>query len=83
MSTAPRHLEFAPPPTPGFLRALGLAILASLAASRTGASHLEAHAALNAGYHAAFLAGAGVALAAALLGLLLRPGPLREDVAGH
>lgn len=28
MSTAPRHLEFAPPPTPGFLRALGLAILA-------------------------------------------------------
>ena len=62
---------------------LGLAILASLAASRTGASHLEAHAALNAGYHAAFLAGAGVALAAALLGLLLRPGPLREDVAGH
>ncbi|NVO05331.1 MAG: protein TolA, partial [Rhodoferax sp.] len=28
MSTAPRHLEFAPPPTPGFFRALGLAILA-------------------------------------------------------
>lgn len=28
MSTAPRHLEFAPPPTPGLLRALGLAILA-------------------------------------------------------
>ena len=28
MSNAPRHLEFAPPPTPGLLRALGLAILA-------------------------------------------------------
>ena len=28
MSTQARHLEFAPPPTPGFLRALGLAILA-------------------------------------------------------
>lgn len=28
MSTAPRHLEFAPPPTPGLLRALVLAILA-------------------------------------------------------
>jgi colicin import membrane protein len=28
MSTAPRHLEFAPPPTPGLLRALSLAILA-------------------------------------------------------
>jgi colicin import membrane protein len=28
MSTAPRHLEFAPPPTPGLVRALVLAILA-------------------------------------------------------
>ena len=28
MSTAARHLEFAPPPTPGLLRALGLAIAA-------------------------------------------------------
>lgn len=28
MSTVARHLEFAPPQTPGFLRALGLAILA-------------------------------------------------------
>ncbi len=28
MSTTPRHLEFAPPPTPGLLRALALAILA-------------------------------------------------------
>ncbi len=30
MATVPRHLEFAPPPTPGLLRALGLAILAHL-----------------------------------------------------
>ena len=30
MSTVPRHLEFAPPPTPGMLRAMGLAILAHL-----------------------------------------------------
>jgi colicin import membrane protein len=28
MSSVPRHLEFAPPPTPGLLRSLGLAILA-------------------------------------------------------
>lgn len=28
MSSTPRHLEFAPPPTPGLLRALGLAIVA-------------------------------------------------------
>ena len=30
MPTVPRHLEFAPPPTPGLLRALGLAIVAHL-----------------------------------------------------
>ncbi len=30
MSTVPRHLEFAPPHTPGMLRAMGLAILAHL-----------------------------------------------------
>jgi EmrB/QacA subfamily drug resistance transporter len=57
--------------------ALGLAILASLAAARTGAA-LDAGSAqavaLNAGYRVAFLAGTGFALAAALLGgLLLRP----------
>ncbi len=51
--------------------ALGLAILASLAAARTnsllvsGANHLSA---LNDGYHAAFLAGASIAILAALLG---------------
>ncbi|UGB38737.1 DHA2 family efflux MFS transporter permease subunit [Frateuria soli] len=57
--------------------ALGLAVLASLAAARTGTA-LEAGAAqavaLNAGYRVAFLAGTGFALLAALLGgLLLRP----------
>src|SRR5262245_30442117 len=57
--------------------ALGLAVLASLAASRTdslsasGSSELEA---LTGGYHAAFLAGALCAAAAAAIGvLLLRP----------
>jgi MFS family permease len=56
--------------------ALGLAILASLAASRTsslrgsGSGAIEA---LNGGYHAAFLVGALFAVAAALLGgLVLR-----------
>ncbi|MGN2242620.1 DHA2 family efflux MFS transporter permease subunit [Frateuria sp. GZRR33] len=57
--------------------ALGLAVLASLAAARTGTA-LEAGAAqavaLNAGYRVAFLAGTGFAVLAALLGgLLLRP----------
>ncbi|WP_291189797.1 DHA2 family efflux MFS transporter permease subunit [Frateuria sp.] len=56
--------------------ALGLAILASLAAARNGAL-LEAGAAsaaaLSGGYRVAFLAGTGFALLAAALGLLLRP----------
>ena len=65
--------------------ALGLAVLASLAASRTdtlraaGNSALEA---LNGGYHAAFVAGACFALAGAILSAVL----LRADVkapAGH
>jgi hypothetical protein len=51
--------------------ALGLAVLASLAAARTQTQLLlgmdEAHA-LNAGYHLAFAAGAGFAIIAALLG---------------
>jgi EmrB/QacA subfamily drug resistance transporter len=57
--------------------ALGLAVLASLAAARTDSlsadhSHL---AALNSGYHLAFLVGALFAVAAAVLGaVLLRPG---------
>jgi len=56
--------------------ALGLAVLASLAAARSqGASGAgaDAAAALNAGYHVAFLVGAlFAATAAALGGLLLR-----------
>ena len=68
--------------------ALGLAILASLAASRT--SHLVASGhhqlgALNGGYHLAFLVGAlFAALAALLAALLLRAGsnaPAREGAA--
>ena len=64
--------------------ALGLAVLASLAASRTeslsasGSGELEA---LAGGYHAAFLVGAiFAASAAAIGGLLLRP---REIAAAH
>jgi MFS family permease len=48
--------------------ALGLAVLASLAASQTihaGGNHITA---LNSGYHAAFLTGAFFAAAAAILG---------------
>jgi EmrB/QacA subfamily drug resistance transporter len=64
--------------------ALGLAILASLAASRT--DHLRASGegaltALTGGYHAAFLVGALFALAAAALGGALLPG--RVGVPGH
>ncbi|WP_431635860.1 DHA2 family efflux MFS transporter permease subunit [Dyella sp. KULCS107] len=66
--------------------ALGLAVLASLAAARTstltsaGASTL---AALNGGYHTAFLAGACAAAAAALAGaVLLRPQAMVPTAAG-
>ncbi|HWF71905.1 MAG TPA: DHA2 family efflux MFS transporter permease subunit [Solirubrobacteraceae bacterium] len=70
--------------------ALGLAILASVAASRT--SHLIASghrhlAALDSGYHTAFLIGALFALLAATLGALLlqakAPEPVVEDVPEH
>jgi len=58
--------------------ALGLAVLASLAASRTDtllASGDDELAALTGGYHAAFVVGAVFALAAAVIGAaLLRPG---------
>lgn len=58
--------------------ALGLAVLASLAAARTGnlaASGVEAVAALNGGYQLAFVVGAVFATAAGVLGVfLLRPG---------
>jgi len=57
--------------------ALGLAVLASLAAARSDAMQASgsATAALNSGYHLAFLFGAIFAAAAGVLGgLLLRPG---------
>jgi MFS family permease len=58
--------------------ALGLAVLASLAASRTDSLTASGHgalAALNGGYHAAFLVGAVFAIAAALVGaVFLRAG---------
>ena len=60
--------------------ALGLAVLASLAASRTDsltASGSSELAALAGGYHAAFLVGAIFAASAAAIGvLLLRPAPM-------
>ncbi len=58
--------------------ALGLAVLASLAASRTEtlrAAGEPALAALNGGYHAAFLAGAAFALLGAVLGSTLLRAP--------
>jgi EmrB/QacA subfamily drug resistance transporter len=63
--------------------ALGLAVLASVAASRT--SHLAAagHGHLNAltsGYHTAFLIGAGFALAASALGALRLRNPAASQV---
>jgi EmrB/QacA subfamily drug resistance transporter len=54
--------------------ALGLAILASIAASRTGHLLASGHgrlASLDAGYHTAFIIGALFAVAAAALGVLL------------
>lgn len=58
--------------------ALGLAVLASLAAARTtslGGAGLDATAALNGGYQLAFVIGAVFAAVAAVLGaVLLRPG---------
>ena len=59
--------------------ALGLAVLASIAASRTDtlrAAGEEAVAALNGGYHVAFLVGAVFAASAAVVGALL----IRADV---
>jgi len=57
--------------------ALGLAVLASVAASRTHALRVAGHgelSALTGGYHLAFVVGAlFAALAAAVGGLLLRP----------
>ncbi len=66
--------------------ALGLAVLASVAASRT--SHLLASGhsripALNAGYHTAFLIGAGFAVLAATLGALLLRSNAASPAADH
>jgi hypothetical protein len=65
--------------------ALGLAILASLAASRTGgllAAGAAQPVALVGGYQAAFLAGAGFAALAALLGAALLPRPPAAQPSG-
>jgi EmrB/QacA subfamily drug resistance transporter len=66
--------------------ALGLAVLASLAASRTDTlldSGDDELAALTGGYHVAFLVGAIFALAAAALGAaLLRPGAVAHSEGG-
>ena len=66
--------------------ALGLAILASLAASRTSellAAGGEGRVALNEGYHLAFMVGAAFAAAAATLGAaLLRPASSAAPEAG-
>ncbi len=62
--------------------ALGLAILASIAASVTlglSASGADARSALNGGYHMAFLIGAACSLAgAAISAIFLRPRPMTE-----
>jgi len=64
--------------------ALGLAVLATTAASRTG--HLEAAGrataeALNGGYHLAYLIGAGLLLTAlAVATFVLKPSPTQEHV---
>ena len=67
--------------------ALGLAILASLAAARTGelvAAAAVSRLALNSGYHVAFAIGAVFAVVAALLGLLLlRPRPVGAESVGE
>jgi MFS family permease len=65
--------------------AVGLAVLASLAAARTGArlaDHAPLADALNGGYHVAFAGGALFAAAAALIGLALRVRPQPADADG-
>jgi MFS family permease len=65
--------------------ALGLAVLASIAAAVTSdrlAAGVATPAALTAGYHAAFLAGALCALAAAVVAaVFLRPRPMTDMAA--
>ncbi len=65
--------------------ALGLAILASMAAARTSdltALGASMPVALNAGYQVAFLVGAACAAVAGALALLLRPAPQQPEAAG-
>ncbi|RZI77219.1 MAG: DHA2 family efflux MFS transporter permease subunit [Variovorax sp.] len=66
--------------------ALGLAVLASLAAARTGhllASGVEARAALNGGYQMAMMVGCGFATLAALLAALLMRGNAPAQASVH
>ncbi|HEU4977511.1 MAG TPA: DHA2 family efflux MFS transporter permease subunit [Solirubrobacteraceae bacterium] len=67
--------------------ALGLAVLASVAASRTSSLAASGHGHLGAlvgGYHTAFVIGAAFAVAAATIGvLLLRPKPMAAPHAEH
>jgi EmrB/QacA subfamily drug resistance transporter len=65
--------------------ALGLAILASLAAARTAEMTVQGAAipvALNAGYQVAFLLGAVCAALAGALAFLLRPAPQQPEASG-
>jgi len=63
--------------------ALGLAVLASLAAAQTGnalAANVDKIVAINSGYHAAFFVGAVFALlAAALAAVFIRAGAPASD----
>ena len=67
--------------------ALGLAVLASLAASRTShllSNHSDRLTALNSGYHVAFVVGAIFAALAAIIGLvLLRPSTATNSYEAH
>jgi hypothetical protein len=67
--------------------ALGLAVLASLAASRTDSLRASGHdslVALNGGYHAAFFVGALFAAAAAgVAGIFLRTAPATAGAGGE
>jgi MFS family permease len=67
--------------------ALGLAVLASLAASRTShllSNHSDRLTALNSGYHVSFIIGAVFAALAAIIGyVVLRPTPAEQAYEAH
>jgi MFS family permease len=67
--------------------ALGLAVLASLAATRTShllSNHSDRLTALNSGYHVSFIIGAVFAALAAIIGyVVLRPTPADEAYEAH